>query len=144
MLRKVTSRLIAATGVAALIVGGSLWLHGAEPTEAAIHEIVASHCSFEHHANLDPLGQIRFGEQSFLRALFATGVYTDVIFGEDPDGNPGPFVTVVGDFDQPASKFSWDGESYESFFEPDLGVTVFVPAVEADHAGLLHCHNLQP
>lgn len=79
-----------------------------------------------------------------LGALFATGVYTDVIFGEDPDGNPGPFVTVVGDFDQPASKFSWDGESYESFFEPDLGVTVFVPAFEADHAGLLHCHNLQP
>ena len=115
-----------------------------KPAEAAIHEIVASHCSFGHNANLDPPGQIRFGEQSFLRALFATGVYTDVIFGQDPDGSPGPFVTIVGDFDQPASKFSWDGVTYEQFFEPDLGVTVFVPAIVPDHPSLANCKNLNP
>ena len=79
-----------------------------------------------------------------MRALFATGVYTDVIFGEDPDGNPGPFVTIVGDFDKPASKFSWDGVTYFSLFEPELGVTVFVPAIEGTHPSLAKCHNLQP
>ena len=141
-MRGIVLRLLPAVGLAALVWGASLVVGVPRSTEAAIHEIVASHCSFEHHGNVDPPGQIRFGEQSFLRALFATGVYTDVIFGFDPDGNPGPFVTVVGDFDQPASKFSWDGVTYESFFEPELGVTVFVPAVEADHAGLLNCHNL--
>ena len=113
-------------------------------SESAIHEIVASHCSFGHNGNTDPPGQIRFGEKSFLRALFATGVYTDVIFGEDPDGTPGPFVTIVGNFDLPPSKFSWDGISYFSFFDPDLGVTIFIPDIQGDHPSLVHCKNLNP
>ncbi len=75
--------------VIALAIVFAVNLSTPKPAEAAIHEIVASHCSFGHRGNVDPPGQIRFGEQSFLRALFATGVYTDVIFGEDPDGSEG-------------------------------------------------------
>ena len=143
-MRGVTLRLILATGIAVLLAGTVSAFSPRKPAEAAIHEIVASHRSFDHRGNLDPSGQVRFGEKSFLRALFATGVYTDVIFGEDPDGNPGPFVTIVGDFDKPASKFSWDRVTYFSLFEPELGVTVFVPAIEGTHPSLAKCHNLQP
>lgn len=135
-------KLILVPIFAIVLAGSFAMVRGTDTADAAIHEIVASHCSFDHNGNLDPPGQIRVGEQSFLRALLATGVYTDVIFGEDPDGNPGPFVTVVGDFDHPSSKFSWDGVTYFSFFEPELGVTVYVPAVEPDHPSLANCHNL--
>ncbi len=115
------------------------------PAPAAIHELVSSHCAghdLPTDAPVDPPGQIRFGEQSFLRALLATGVYDEPIFGADPEGNPGPFVTIVIN-DHPANKFSWDGETYDEFFEPELGVTVFIPAIVPDHPSLANCHKLQ-
>lgn len=120
------------------------------PAPAAIHELVGSHCNGFHDPetapnggkNLDPPGQVRLGEQSFLRALLATGIYDDPIFGEDPDGNPGPFVTIVVN-DHPANKFTWDGTSYMSFTVPELGITAFIPDIEADHPSLENCHNLQ-
>lgn len=124
-----------------------------DESEAAIHEIVGSHCSAHkdggpadkgegHAGQTDPPGLL--SEKAFIQPLFATGVVADLIFGEDPDGNPGPFLTVVLDLDQPASKFSWDGVTYDSFFDPDLGLTVFFPAIEPDHPGLLNCKSLQP
>jgi len=115
------------------------------PAPAAIHELVASHCAGDelpnNMANVDPPGQIRFGESSFLRALQASGLY-EVIEGEDPDGNPGPFVTINLNDDRPNSKFSWDGETYFSF--PFDGLTVFVPAAEPDHPAFENCAKLQP
>ena len=110
------------------------------PAPAAIHELVASFCS-GGQGNVDPGGQTRFGESSFLRALQASGLY-EIIEGEDPDGNPGPFVTINLNDDRPNSKFSWDGETYFSF--PDGELTVFVPAAEPDHPAFDNCANLQP
>lgn len=108
------------------------------PAPAAIHELVASHCAGgdlpNNEANVDPPGQIRDGA-SFVRALQASGIYT-ITFGEDPDGNPGPFVTVDIN-DRPNSKVTWDGESYFSF-EFD-GLTFFIAAAEPDHPAFEHC-----
>lgn len=131
-------RVLPLIAVVALMTGAF-----ALPAPAAIHEIVSSHCSGHPvEATVDPPGQIRLGEQSFLRALLSTGVYDEPIFGADPDGDPGPFVTIVVN-DHPANKFSWDGESYLSFFEPELGVTVFIPEIVPDHPSLANCHKLQ-
>jgi len=122
-----------------------VWGVFALPAPAAIHELVASHCAGDglpnNMANVDPPGQIRFGESSFLRALQASGLY-EIIEGEDPDGNPGPFVTINLNDDRPNSKFSWDGETYFSF--PFDGLTVFVPAAEPDHPAFEHCAKLLP
>lgn len=134
-------RVLTVLGVVALMVG--LF---SIPAPAAIHEIVSSHCAGHdlpnNMAHVDPPGQIRFGEQSFLRALLATGVYDEPIFGADPDGNPGPYVTIVVN-DHPSNKFSWDGETYDEFFAADLGVTVFIPALVPDHPSLANCHHLR-
>jgi hypothetical protein len=51
------------------ILGSLLALSAAVPAQAAIHELVASWCSGQGLQTLDPPGQIRFVEQSFLRAL---------------------------------------------------------------------------
>ena len=120
------------------------------PAPAAIHELVGSHCNGFHDPetapnelkHLDPPGQVRFGEQSFLRALLATGIYDEPTFGVNPDGIPGPFVTIVVN-DHPANKFSWDGTSYMEIFVPDLGITAFIPDIEPDHPSLENCHRLQ-
>lgn len=131
-------RVLSVTTVVALMVGVL-----ALPAPAAIHELVASHCAGHdlpnNGANLDPPGQIREG-QSFLRALQASGLY-EVTFGQDPDGVPGPFVTVRLDDDRPNSKVSWDGESFFSF--PEGGLTIFVPAAELDHPAFENCAKLQ-
>lgn len=133
-------RALTLTVSVALVVGAF-----ALPAPAAIHELVASHCAGEglpnNMANVDPPGQIRFGETSFLRALQSSGLY-EVIEGEDPDGNSGAFVTINLNDDRPNSKFSWDGETYFSFPFGDL--TVFVPAAEPDHPAFENCANLQP
>lgn len=137
----------------ALAFALALAVSTAGPAEAVIHEIVASHCSAPkdggpadkgegHAGQTNPPGLL--SDQAFIRPLFATGVITALIFGEDPDGNPGPFLTVVGNFDHPASKFSWDGVTYESFFDEELGLTIFFPAIVPDHPGLMNCKNLQP
>lgn len=52
-------------------------------------------------------------------------------------------MTIVVN-DHPANKFSWDGTSYFSFFDADLGVTVFIPDIQPDHPSLVNCRNLQP
>lgn len=109
------------------------------PAPAAIHELVASHCA-GGNANVDPPGQVRFGEQSFLRALQASGLY-EITFGENPDGDPGDFVTVRLNDDRPNSKFSWDGESFFSF--QDGSLTVFVADAVPDHPAFENCANLQ-
>lgn len=122
------------------ILGSLLALSAAVPTQAAIHEIVASWCSGQGLQTLDPPGQIRFGEQSFLRALQASGAYT-VRFGEEPDGTVNPSaVTVDIDFSRPNVKFS-DAGFYFSFVEPELGLTVYIRAGFPDHPAFAHCPN---
>lgn len=132
-------RALTVTVIVGLLVGVV-----ALPAPAAIHELVASHCAGgdlpNNFANVDPPGQIRDGS-SFLRALQASGLY-EIIEGEDPDGNAGPFVTINLNDERPNSKFSWDGESYFSF--PFMGLTVFVPDAIPDHPAFENCANLQP
>jgi hypothetical protein len=122
------------------ILGSLLAITAAIPAQAAIHEIVGSHCSGQGLRTLDPPGQVRFGEQSFLRALQASGVYT-IRFGEEPDGtlNPGA-VTVDVDFTRPNVKFA-DAGFYFSFVEPELGLTVFIRAGVPDHPAFANCPN---
>lgn len=123
-----------------MMLGSLLALWAALPAQAAIHEIVASHCSGQGLQTLDPPGQIRFGEQSFLRALQASGAYT-IRFGEEPDGTLNPSaVTVDVDFSRPNVKFS-DAGFYFSFVEPELGLTVFIRAGIPDHPAFEHCSN---
>ncbi len=111
----------------------------AAPAHGAIHEIVASWCSGQFQT-LNPPGQLRFGEPSFLRALQASGVYTFRV-GEEPDGTPNPeAVTVDVDFSRPNVKFS-DAGFYFSFFDPHLGLTIFLRAGIPDHPAFEHCPN---
>jgi hypothetical protein len=135
-----------------LLLASAVSIGTAQPASAAIHEIVAKICG---NGNLDPGGQIRFGEQSFLRALQATGVYT-INFGSVPaagatilppgsptTADPGTVaVTVEVDFSQPASKFSDIGPVYFRFVE--AGFTVFLRIGDPDHPAFANCKNLNP
>lgn len=123
--------------VLAGVLGSLLAMSAALPAQAAIHELVASWCS-GRFAQLDPPGQIRFGEQSFLRALQASGLYT-VRFGEEPDGTPNASaVTVDVDYSRPNSKFD-DAGFYFSFV--DEGLTIFIRAGIPNHPAFEGCPN---
>lgn len=123
--------------VLAGVLGSLLALTAAIPAQAAIHELVASWCSGQFQV-LDPQGQIRFGEQSFLRALQASGLYT-IRFGEEPDGTPNEAaVTVDVDYSRPNSKFD-DAGFYFSFVDPELGLTIYVRAGIPNHPAFEQC-----
>lgn len=127
-------RILAALGLAGALVLGTV-----APASAAIHELVASFCS-GGHGNLDPGGQIRFGERSFLRALQASGLYS-IEFGAVPAGQPDPLpgttpVTVDIDFSRPNSKFA-DAGFWLVF--PAEGLTVYLRAGVPDHPAFDHC-----
>ena len=130
--------------LSALALAGMLALVAVQPANAAIHELVASFCS-GGAGNVEPGGQIRFGTQSFLRALQATGIY-DIQFGVVPAGEPAPEpgttpVTVEIDYDHPASKFS-DASGYFVFVEPEAGLTVYLEAGFPDHPAFERCARL--
>jgi hypothetical protein len=140
-------RVFLATG----LLVGVLSIGSAHTANAAIHELVAKFCG---NGNLDPGGQVRFGTQSFLRALQATGMYT-INFGSTPPAGstiippdgvaPGTVpVTVEVDFSNPASKFSDIGDVYFRFVDTELGFTVFVRIGALDHAAFEQCKNLNP
>ena len=123
--------------VLAGVLGSLLALTAAIPAQAAIHELVASWCSGQFQV-LDPQGQIRYGEQSFLRALQASGLYT-IRFGEEPDGTPNEAaVTVDVDYSRPNSKFD-DAGFYFSFVDPELGLTIYVRAGIPNHPAFEQC-----
>ena len=125
--------------VAALMVAGALMLGTVAPASAAIHEMVASFCS-GGQGNKEPPGQVRLGEQSFLRALQATGMYT-ILFGEVPAGQAGPDagtipVPVNVDYSRPMSKFSAAG-FYVRFVED--GFTIYLWAPVPSSPAFEHC-----
>ena len=127
-------RLITTLGLASALALGSV-----APASAAIHELVASFCS-GGNGNLDPGGQVRFGEQSFLRALQASGLYS-IEFGAVPDGEDAPTdgslpVTVDVDFSRPNSKFADAGFW---FVFPAEGLTVYLRAGVPNHPAFVHC-----
>jgi len=125
----------------AITLSGLLSLAAAVPAQAAIHELVASWCS-GNFQTLDPHGQTRFGTQSFLRALQATGMY-DIQEGVVPEGQPEPApdttpVTVEVDYDHPASKFSAAPGYFVIVVE---GLTVYLSNGFPDHEAFEHCPN---
>lgn len=121
------------------VLASLLTMSAAIPAQGAIHEIVASWCSGQFHV-VDPPGQIRFGEQSFLRALQASGLYT-IRFGEEPDGTLNESaVTVDVDYSRPNSKFD-DAGFYFSFVDPELGLTIYVRAGIPNHPAFEGCQN---
>ena len=125
-------RLSMALALAALLTASL-----AVPAQAAIHELVASWCSGQFRG-LDPVGQTKFGTQSFLRALQASGMYT-IRFGEEPDGTANPdAVTVDVDYSRPNSKFD-DAGFYFSF--TDAALTIFIRAGQPNHPAFDHCPN---
>lgn len=122
------------------VLGALMVMSAAVPAQAAIHELVGSWCSGQGERTLDPVGQTRFGEQSFLRALQASGLYT-IRFGEEPDGTPNPTaVTVDIDYSRPNAKFD-DAGFYVSFVDPEAGLTVYLRAGTPDHPAFQHCPN---
>lgn len=131
----------------ALVIAGALVLGTALPASAAIHEKVASFCS-GGNGNLDPGGQERFGSQSFLRALQATGMYT-ILFGQVPPGQDPPDagttpVTVNIDYSRPMSKFSAAG-FYVRFVEAGFTIYLWAPDLQnISFPAFLHCPNFSP
>lgn len=131
----------------AATLGGLLALSLAVPAQGAIHELVAAACSgADQGAVLDPPGQIRFGSQSFLRALQATGIY-DVQVGVVPEGQPAPFpdtvpITVDVDDTRPSAKVTTTGDYFVfPIFEGDLAFTIYLAAAVPDHPAFAHCPN---
>ena len=117
--RFVTATFLAATLVAALTA----------PATATIHEMVASFCS-GGQGNLFPAGQSKFGSQSFLRALQASGTVTVRV--NTPTAGA---ITVDYNNDAPAGKFT----GTDVFFEAIPGV--WVEVLEPDHVAFEHCTN---
>jgi len=107
--------------------------------DAAIHEKVAAICANGEGHQLEPPGQLRAGDSSFLRALQASGLY-ELRFGVEPDGTPNPrAVTIDVDFEAPASKYA-DAGFYVSF--EDAGLLIFLRAGIPDHPAFARCARL--
>lgn len=150
-------RALTFAAVMSLLVGAT-----ALPAAGAIHEIVASHCSgYPNLATIDPHGQFdRGSDQSFLRALQASGVY-DLQFGVSQEGvpgldlttnpptfgpMPGPVVgttpvTVFVDNTRPNAKLAEDF-TWGYIVDPELGVTVYIQLYDLDHPAFENCANL--
>lgn len=136
---------LARTVILALTLGSLVALAAAVPTQAAIHEKTAKFCS-GGNGNLDPGGQEKFGSQSFLRALQATGMY-DIQIGVVPAGYPARAagttpVTVNVDYSLPMSKFDAAG-FYFVFVDEGFTVYLWAPDLEnISFPAFLHCPNV--
>lgn len=128
--------------VMTLALAAAISLGSAQPASATIHEIVASFCSGQ--SVQDPPGQSNFGANSFVRALWATGVLVSIVPGV-PAGQEGAApgtvpLTVNFDFSRPASKFTAIG-GYIRVVEG--GTTFYFTAGVPDHPSFEHCAKLQ-
>lgn len=124
----------------------------AVPAQAAIHEIVASHCS-GGHGNVDPGGLARPGP-SIVKPLLATGVYDAVLTdrpGNEVDLSGTGFTNDSGLFtvwfmagdgiNGPQSKVQWDpSDGYFQFIIPGEAQLI-IPAAQFDHVAFEHCAN---
>jgi hypothetical protein len=116
-------RVLAASVLSATLIVG---FTGA--ASATIHEMVASFCS-GGSGNVFPGGQSRFGTQSFLRALQASG--TVQVLADTPTAG----AITIDYLDSRAGKFA----STDVFFEAIPGV--FVEVLTPDHPAFEHCTN---
>ena len=115
--------------IAATLLASGLMLGMIAPASATIHEIVASFCS-GGQGNVFPPGQSKFGSQSFLRALQASGTVT--VLADTPTAGA---ITIDYNNDSPAGKFSGN----DVFFEVVPGI--WIEVLEPDHVAFEHCTN---
>jgi hypothetical protein len=99
----------------------------AAPVSATIHEKVASFCS-GGHGNLFPAGQSKFGSNSFLRALQASGTVTVL-----PDTPTVGAITIDYNNDARPGKF----QGNDVFVEVIPGF--WIELLEPDHPAFEHC-----
>jgi len=117
------------TGLTALALAATLAVAMIAPASATIHEKVASFCS-GGHGNVFPGGQSKFGTQSFLRALQASGTVT--VRADTPTVGA---ITIDYNNDAPAGKFSGN----DVFVQAIPGV--WIEVLEPDHPAFEHCPN---
>jgi hypothetical protein len=117
------------TGLTAIVLAGALAVGMIAPASATIHEMVASFCS-GGSGNVFPGGQSKFGTQSFLRALQASGTVT--VLANTPTAGA---ITIDYNNDAPAGKFSGNNV----FVQAIPGV--WVEVLEPDHPAFEHCTN---
>lgn len=133
-MRKLSLGMAAAVALAVVTIN----LATPKPAEAFIHEIIAAMCRAGGEEVVPP-GQVREGEQSFVRALMATGFITSI------DASP---TEVVVHFDPTirASKFMSAGFdlTIPDGFAPGVDL-VLSPLVIPDpnFAAHANCHNLR-
>jgi hypothetical protein len=114
-------------------------------SQALIHEIIGAECRAGGEEVVPP-GQARFGTQSFVRALTATGVIESI---DDTDPTN---VIVTFDLDRPNSKYVSAGfdVTIPDGFGPGVDLTLS-PLPVADNgdpddlfAAYANCRNLNP
>ena len=106
-----------------------------------IHEKIAAECRASGVPPA-PAGQIAFGQNSFLRALQASGVITSIVTSPSGDN-----VTISFNPDAPASKFVSSGQdlTIPDAFGPGVSLTLhpfLVP--DPNFPAFANCHNLNP
>jgi hypothetical protein len=108
------------------------------PADAFIHEIIAAMCRAGGEEVIPP-GQVREGEQSFLRALQATGFIESMVLTDTA-------LTINFNPDVPASKFKSAGVDLILAGQgPDGRDLILSPLVIPDPEFPAHaaCHNLR-
>jgi hypothetical protein len=108
------------------------------PAQASIHEIIAALCRAGGEEVVPP-GQVRGGEQSFVRALQATGFIESLVMTDST-------LTINFNPDVPASKFISAGfDLLLPGAGPDGRDLILSPLVIPDPAFPAHaaCHNLR-
>ena len=134
----------------------------ATPSNAIIHELVASHCAGHdlpnNGANVDPPGQLNQRGNSFARALQATGIYSFAegadeggTFGLDFTQDPpvfgpmpapdGPSVVVTVDPTKPSAKL---GDSFVWIYFKDGPLNIYLQAYDLDHPAFDDCPGIHP
>lgn len=106
----------------------------------AIHEKIAAACRALDEEVVPP-GQFAFGENSFLRALQASGVIESIETSASGD------VTITFDLDQPSSKYMSAGFdlTIPDAFGPGADLTLSpLPVLDPDFPAHANCHNLNP
>ncbi|HYN63974.1 MAG TPA: hypothetical protein VES36_05165 [Candidatus Limnocylindrales bacterium] len=124
-----------------LAVMGAVVLTIALPATAsgAIHEKIAAACRAGGE-EVRPPGQLKFGSQSFLRALQATGIIESiVVVGDD--------TTINFDLTKPSSKYMSAGHdlTIPGAFGPGADLTLSpLPILDPTFPAHANCHNLNP
>jgi hypothetical protein len=133
-------RNLAVGGLTALLLAVGLVLVMPQQAEASIHEIIAALCRGGGLDNqVEPPGQNRFGSQSFLRALQASGFITSIV--ETPT-----LVTINFDPTVPNSKFISAGSdlTIPNGAGPGVALTLSpLPVPDPQFPAHSHCRNFE-